>query len=59
MIIEVIKKTVYGNDLYYPHNPLAHQFASLIGNKTFSVSQLKQIKAMNIDVQFARDEVQL
>ena len=59
MIVEVMKKSVYGNELYYPSNDAAKKFARLIGNKTFSIPQLRQIKEMGVEVKFVADEVQL
>jgi hypothetical protein len=50
MSITVRVKNVYGNDLVYPVDLKAHQFASLIGCKTFNRKQLVTIKALGYEV---------
>jgi len=48
--IEVYTKSVYGNNLVYPHNEQAKQFAALMGKKTFRNSELSRIAAMGFEV---------
>lgn len=44
--VAIIVKINYGQKKYYPGNPLASQFADLLGTKTISLDQLKKIEAM-------------
>ena len=48
--VEVFTKSVYGNDLVYPHNEQAKQFAALTGKKTFSRTDLSRIESMGFEV---------
>lgn len=42
----IINKTVYGKDLLYPGNQAAELFAALIGKKTFTGTDLTNIRAL-------------
>lgn len=55
MKIQIMIKTVYGVDKFYPADELAYKFANLIGAKTFNINQLKIIKSMGYEI----EEVQL
>lgn len=48
--ISVKTKNVYGNDLIYPVCDNARAFASLIGKKTFSKTELTIIILLGFDV---------
>ena len=48
--IEVFTKSVYGNDLIYPHNEEAKQLAALVGKKTFSRTDLSRIESLGFNV---------
>lgn len=41
MKLEILIKSVYGNEMYYPLNDAAHSLAKLTGKKTFSIADLK------------------
>jgi len=48
--VEIYTKNVYGNELTYPHNEQAKQFAALTGKKTFSRTDLSRIESMGFEV---------
>lgn len=48
--IYVESRSVYGNELIYPANQFANQFAELLGKKTFSLTDLKRITALGYRV---------
>ncbi len=50
--ITVKKKNVYGTDLIYPICANALTFATLIGKKTLSESDLKHIQTLDFKVYF-------
>lgn len=41
MRLEILIKSVYGNELYYPLNDAAKALAKISGKKTFSIGDLK------------------
>jgi hypothetical protein len=55
MKIEVFVRNVYGNQLVYPANQLALQFAQLVDNRTFSFRQLDLIRALGVEVVHVTD----
>ena len=44
------KKNVWGNDLIYPVNDYAIEFAYLVGKKTFSSTDLKAIERLGFEI---------
>lgn len=53
MFITVQVRSVYGNDLVYPADDTAIQFARLVNAKTFNAFQLRTIKALGYSVHVA------
>jgi len=51
MIIQVEQRSVYGSIKFYPINELAAQFAALMKQKSFDVTNLSDIKRMGIDIE--------
>ena len=49
-IVQITVRNVYGNDLIYPANPMAENFAKLTGQKTFSHAHLQIIEAMGFSI---------
>jgi len=49
-IIEIEVRSVYGNNLIYPHNAAANALAKLIGKKTFSFSDIKNACELGLEV---------
>jgi hypothetical protein len=49
MLAEFKEKSVYGNVLYYPHNDVATKFATLLGKKTFSYSDIFNISQLGFE----------
>ncbi len=49
-VVEVYNKSVYGNELTYPHNEQAKQLCALTGKKTFSRADLSRIEALGFKV---------
>lgn len=49
-IVKITVRNVYGNDLIYPANALAENFAKLTGQKTFSHAHLQTIEAMGFSI---------
>lgn len=51
MSIQVILKTVYGNETIYPVCEKAHAFARLAGQKTLTMREVNIIKGLGYEVQ--------
>jgi hypothetical protein len=49
MTLEIYCKNVYGNELIYPANTIAHQFCDLLGCKTFNSHQIESIIEMGFE----------
>lgn len=49
----------YGNDLIYPADHKAHIFADMLGQKTFTRTNIKYIKALGYKVNQSFEEVSL
>lgn len=49
----------YGNDLIYPADYKAHMFAEMLGQKTFTRTNIKYIKALGYKVNQSFEEVSL
>jgi len=59
-IVEVEIRSVYGNNLLYPVNQVAKDFAELLGVKTFNRAQVEGMKKLGYEVlRTAADPVQL
>lgn len=58
-VLQVELRSVYGNQLLYPVNDLAKQFAKLLGVKTFNRQQVADIKALGFTVGQVVAEIQL
>ena len=57
MQITVIKKTHFGSDHYYPHNcRTAEQWLGILGQKSFTLDNLRAIKAMECQVKVVHEE---
>ncbi len=52
-ILTVLVKDAYGKRLYYPTNWIGKRFASLIGNKTISMSQLRVIESLGFEIEYS------
>lgn len=50
-------RSVYGTFKRYPVNQAAHQFADLLGSKTFTGGELNQIQALGFEVEQVGDPV--
>ena len=48
-IVQVVLKNVYGNELVYPANEVAHKFAALLNVKSFNRHQIESIKALGYE----------
>ena len=57
MTITIEIRNVYGNATIYPVCNLARQFATLLGQKTITGDQLRQIRAMGILVTIKQQEL--
>jgi hypothetical protein len=53
--MQIFFRCVYGNQLAYPANQIAVRFARLLGAKTFTEGQLRQIKDLGIEVESRPD----
>lgn len=53
--VEVVVKSVYGNETVYPANPQAHHLAAIAGTKTLTEFTLRQAKAMGFTIQLKAD----
>lgn len=51
MKIQVVIKTVYGNDLCYPFCTKAKLLAKLIGAKTFNLTQISVVKELGYEIE--------
>jgi hypothetical protein len=49
----------YGNDLIYPADHKAHIFADMLGQKTFTRTNIKYIKSLGFTVKQTFEEVNL
>jgi hypothetical protein len=49
----------YGNDLIYPADHKAHIFADMLGQKTFTRTNIKYIKSLGFTVKQTFEEVDL
>lgn len=47
-------KSVYGNELIYPINTTAQQFAKLVGKKTLSRADLQIIKSLGFEIEHSQ-----
>ena len=50
MKIEVEVKNVYGNETIYPVCPLAHKFANLLQQRTFTPTDIRKLQDCGIEV---------
>ncbi len=54
MIIQVIKKTSYGNEYIYPLN-YQKELKTLTGQKTLTKSNIEALKALGIEFELKQD----
>jgi copper chaperone CopZ len=59
MIVQVQIKNVYGNELIYPVNDVAVNFARIAGTKTLTREVIAHIKALGVKVEVVQAEVSL
>jgi DUF1365 family protein len=57
LLIEV--KNVYGQELAYASNEIAEKFVKLIGKKTFSITDLRQISDLGYTVKVKTPEINI
>tara|TARA_R110000868_G_scaffold11287_1_gene55199 strand:- start:260 stop:436 length:177 start_codon:yes stop_codon:yes gene_type:complete len=56
MKVLITKKTVYGNDMFYPANEQAELFASIAGQKTLSYATLKAAEKLGFTVELTAEK---
>lgn len=54
-LVLVHERTVYGVQLHYPANKLAHALCDLTGSKTFTHRMVEEIKRMGLSVMTTGD----
>ena len=55
--IIIKKKTVYGNELFYPVCEDAKKFCQLIGKKTLDLRDISIIKSLGYEVKLEQDKI--
>lgn len=50
-VIKIVIRSVYGNQLVYPANPLGDKFANLLGTKTFNAKTLAGMRDMGYQIE--------
>jgi len=56
--ITVRKKTVYGNDLFYPVCETAEVFADISGQKTLTPYVLRRIKLLGYEIEITQEKME-
>ena len=59
MNITLEVKTHYGTQYIYPICDTAEKLAALTGKKTFSINDIKKIRALNYVIDFKQPEIKL
>lgn len=54
-VVQYFQRQVYGVFKIYPANEPGEKFAALLGQKTFSISELNQIEALGFKVEQVAD----
>lgn len=57
LVVQVYLRNVYGNTLVYPANVLGGQLAKFAGVKTFSLTQVGELRAMGITIEQVPDHL--
>lgn len=51
IVIKIMIRSVYGNQLVYPANPQADKLANILGTKTFSTKVLAGLRDMGFKIE--------
>lgn len=57
LVVQVYLRNVYGNTLIYPSNVLGGQLAKFAGVKTFTLTQVQELRAMGITIEQVPDHM--
>lgn len=52
MEVQLLTKTVYGNQTFYPMNDAAKTFSALTGKKTLNAADIKKIQSLGFNIKF-------
>lgn len=55
MTITIQPRTVYGRTYYYPACPKAETFTAMLGQSTFTTSNLKHILRLGVEIKYAHE----
>ena len=59
MLVETVQKNEFGNARFYPENQMAHVLLDLMGRKSFTTEQIRNMRAAGFEVKISYPKVEI